>query len=74
MSVFVRLWEKVTGTPHQHQASAEVTRSARELSAAAVNLRQLLTPYTEAKDPLWALAADLHTQKELANMPQAPTQ
>jgi hypothetical protein len=68
----VRLWEKVTGQPHRHDASQHVVDAANDLAQSAKKLNAAIKPYLEADDPLIALVADLINQRAMREKNDKP--
>lgn len=59
-----RIWEKITGMPHQHRMSDRVSAAAADLAATARNITLQLEPYKNAEDPLSAMFSDLYNRRE----------
>ncbi len=66
MSVWVRLMEKLSGSPHQHSESDMVHAAAARLSERAEELAAALKPYRESEDPLVMLLTDAIVQRGFA--------
>jgi hypothetical protein len=71
MACFLRLWEKLSGAPHQHRVAERVKEAADDLSASARHVREQLRPYEDAPDPFVALMADLYRKRQIANYHRA---
>lgn len=54
MGWVVRLYEKLTGTPHRHDDAERVAAAVDGLSQATRELSATLKPYIESDDPLVA--------------------
>lgn len=65
---FVRLWEKITGTPHKHMLADSVRAAAIGLSESARSVNEKLAPYKDAPDPFMAAFADLYEARQEANI------
>ena len=67
-----RLWEKLTGTPHQHNLSGQVKAAAEGLTATVHRFNDKLAPYKEAPDPFIALAVDVYERRQEQNFHRGP--
>lgn len=65
MGWIVRLYEKLTGTPHRHDNAARVSRASASLSRTIDDLSATLKPYSKADDPLVALMTDVFNRRQL---------
>lgn len=63
MSVIVRLFEKITGQPHQHHDVAMVRQATRRLIHANEEFQKVIRPYANAENPLELLLKDASNQK-----------
>lgn len=61
----VRLWEKITGAPHQHEQARKVSAVADELSSDVKKLSETMRPYLDADDPLVAFMTDVFNQRQM---------
>jgi hypothetical protein len=64
MTLFTRLFEKITGRPHRRANADLVSEAARDLRRDAEGLRSKLRPYSQADDPLVALMTDVFNQRQ----------
>ncbi len=55
----VRLFEKLTGTPHQRANAERVAAAADDLTASIRELSATLKPYNDCNDPLVAFMKDV---------------
>jgi hypothetical protein len=67
MTILVRLFEKLTGKPHQHRNAQKVAAAVGDLRRDVSALSSKLRPYTEADDPLVALMTDVFNQRQMRN-------
>lgn len=59
MGWIVRLYEKLTGTPHRHEDAERVSRALDGLTNSIEELSATLKPYSNADDPLVAFMTDV---------------
>ena len=71
MTIFVRLVEKLTATPHQHRNAESVAYVAHDLRQEVHKLSSTLRPYVESDDPLVALMTDVFNHRQMNNGPGA---
>jgi hypothetical protein len=69
---FTRLWEKLTGAPHQHSLADSVRAAKNGLSESARSINERLAPYNDAPDPFMAAFADLYEVRQEANIYRGP--
>lgn len=69
---FVRLWEKLTGTPHKHSLADSVRMARMGLSESARSVDERLAPYNNSPDPFMAAFADLYEVRQEANIHRGP--
>jgi hypothetical protein len=67
MALFTRLFEKLTGRPHQHQTKQQVNEVANDLRQDARRLQSCLEPYTQSNDPLVSLMIDVFNRRQQGN-------
>lgn len=67
MSVAIRLWEKLTGRPHEHHNARMVHDATSKLLEANANFFARIKPYSEAEDPLAMLLKDALNQRGRGN-------
>jgi hypothetical protein len=67
MTILVRLFEKLTGKPHQHRNAQKVAAAVGDLRRDVSALSSRLRPHAEADDPLVALMTDVFNQRQLRN-------
>lgn len=65
MSALVRLFEKLTNTPHKYEESRKVEVAANELAQSARLLSSRIKPYAEAEDPLVAFMTYVFNQRSM---------
>lgn len=65
MSWPVRLFEKLTGTPHRHDNATRVSLAAEELTETTRELSTYLKPYLESDDPLVSLMTDVFNKRQM---------
>lgn len=63
-----RLWEKLTGMPHQRHLADSVSAATAGLLSAARSVNERLAPYKNAPDPFTAVMADLYEKRQEANL------
>lgn len=68
MVCLVRLWEKISGSPHRHRMADRVIEAADDLVESANSLREQLRPYEDAPDPFIALMADLYNKRQVSDI------
>lgn len=61
-----RLWETVTGRPHQNQDAGMVRSATNRLMIAAEKFNESIRPYEEANDPMAMLFRDIARQRKMA--------
>lgn len=66
MSIFIRIYEKLSGTPHQRQNSDMVGQATRDLLTTAEDFSQRIRPYCESSNPLDMLMKDILAQRREA--------
>ena len=65
MSLVTRIFEKLTGRPHQKQNAAMVREAAARLKEDVKVLADRLSQYEEESDPLVAIMTDLYNDREI---------
>jgi hypothetical protein len=62
-----RIWESLTGRPHQQQNAGMVHRATNKLLKTADHFTDnVLKPYSESDDPINMLFEDIKRQREMA--------
>lgn len=61
-----RIWETITGRPHERRDSGTVRSATVRLLAAAEDFRESIKPYEEAEDPVAMLFDDIAKQRRVA--------
>jgi len=67
MSWPVRLFEKLTGTPHRHDNARRVSLATDELTESTRLLSAHLKPYLESDDPLVSLMTDVFNRRQMGS-------
>lgn len=67
VSITTRLWEKLTGKPHEHQNARMVHDATSRLLETNAYFFALIKPYSEAEDPLAMLLQDALNQRARGN-------
>lgn len=59
----MRIWEVISGRPHQHHNAAMVSNATHSLTQRANELEQAVRPYSEADDPLVMFMTDVFNRR-----------
>ena len=65
MGVLMRLYEKMTGRPHQHRHAKAAVEAHEDLRREVGELHEALQPYVDTDDPLVALMTDMFNNRQL---------
>jgi hypothetical protein len=73
MSIALRLWEKLTGRPHQHHNAGMVRLATERLVATNADFMARIRPYEESDNPLAMLLQDVLNQRAMRGDGHEPT-
>jgi len=62
---FTRVWELLSGSPHQYRNAAMVNAATSSLTRRAEEFAHAIKPYREAEDPLVMFMTDLFNRREM---------